>query len=98
MSTLETLSTDDLASVHRRARDRYDAFRQRGLKLDLTRGKPAAEQLALSSALLDLPGAADHAAADGTDVRNYGVLLVLQLLAALWYLLAGRRGRASFWA
>lgn len=26
----------------------------------------------------------------------FGLLLVLQLLAALWYLLAGRRGRASF--
>ena len=48
----------------------YDAFKQRGLKLDMSRGKPAPEQLDLSNALLDaLPGSA---AADGTDCRNYG--------------------------
>ena len=48
----------------------YDAFKQRGLKLDMSRGKPAPEQLDLSNALLDaLPG---YFAADGTDCRNYG--------------------------
>ena len=48
----------------------YDAFKQRGLKLDMSRGKPAPEQLDLSNALTDaLPG---YAAADGTDCRNYG--------------------------
>ena len=49
---------------------RYDAFKQRGLTLDMSRGKPAPEQLDLSNALLDaLPG---YTAADGTDTRNYG--------------------------
>ncbi len=49
----------------------YDAFKERGLKLDMSRGKPAPEQLDLSNALLDaLPG---FAAADGTDARNYGL-------------------------
>jgi DNA-binding transcriptional MocR family regulator len=48
----------------------YDAFKQRGLKLDMSRGKPAPEQLDLCNALLDaLPG---FKAADGTDCRNYG--------------------------
>ena len=49
----------------------YDNFKQRGLKLDMSRGKPAPEQLDLSNALLDaLPG---FAAADGFDARNYGL-------------------------
>lgn len=49
----------------------YDQFKQRGLKLDMSRGKPAPEQLDLSNALLDaLPG---YKAADGTDARNYGL-------------------------
>ena len=48
----------------------YEQFKQRGLKLDMSRGKPAPEQLDLSNALTDaLPG---YAAADGTDCRNYG--------------------------
>lgn len=50
----------------------YDALAAQGLKFDLTRGKPSPAQLDLSNALLDLPLAAEHTAADGTDVRNYG--------------------------
>ena len=49
----------------------YDDFKQRGLKLDMSRGKPAPEQLDLSNALLGaLPG---FVAADGLDARNYGL-------------------------
>ena len=43
-----------------------------GLKLDLTRGKPAPEQLDLSNQMLSLPGDGDYRGADGTDLRNYG--------------------------
>ena len=80
---LQTLSTADLSSIHQDVQRRYDAFRQRGLALDLTRGKPASEQLDLSSALLGLPGEDDFLAADGTDTRNYGVLQGLPELRAL---------------
>jgi DNA-binding transcriptional MocR family regulator len=51
---------------------RYDAFKARGLKLDMTRGKPSADQLDLANAMLDILGRADVKAADGTDTRNYG--------------------------
>ncbi|MTV41404.1 aminotransferase class I/II-fold pyridoxal phosphate-dependent enzyme [Duganella radicis] len=48
----------------------YQAFKQLGLKLDMSRGKPAPEQLDLSNALTAaLDG---YIAADGTDARNYG--------------------------
>ena len=80
---LQTLSTADLSSIHQDVQRRYDAFRQRGLALDLTRGKPASEQLDLSSALLGLPGEDDFLAADKTDTRNYGVLQGLPELRAL---------------
>jgi len=50
----------------------YEALKARGLKLDLTRGKPSPAQLDLSNALLDLDLSADHTSADGVDVRNYG--------------------------
>ncbi|HEY2206709.1 MAG TPA: aminotransferase class I/II-fold pyridoxal phosphate-dependent enzyme [Pseudonocardia sp.] len=49
----------------------YDALVAQGMTLNLTRGKPSAEQLDLASAMLSLPGPDDHTAADGTDTRNY---------------------------
>jgi DNA-binding transcriptional MocR family regulator len=52
----------------------YDAFKARGLKLDLTRGKPSAAQLDLSAELLALPGVNDYLAEGGVDTRNYGGL------------------------
>jgi DNA-binding transcriptional MocR family regulator len=54
--------------------ERYDAFKGKGLKLDLTRGKPSPAQLDLSAPLLSLPGAADFMAEGATDARNYGGL------------------------
>ena len=40
------------------ARRGYDAFAARGVKLNLTRGKPSSRQLDLSNELLSLPGEA----------------------------------------
>jgi DNA-binding transcriptional MocR family regulator len=48
----------------------YDAFKQLGLKLDMSRGKPAPEQLDLCNALM--AGLDGYTAQDGTDTRNYG--------------------------
>jgi DNA-binding transcriptional MocR family regulator len=50
--------------------DQYQAFKQLGLKLDMSRGKPAPEQLDLSNALTE--ALHTYIAADGTDARNYG--------------------------
>lgn len=55
---------------HAEVKEQYDSFKKLGLKLDMSRGKPAPEQLDLSNALLgDLGG---FKGADGTDTRNYG--------------------------
>lgn len=48
----------------------YDELVAQGLSLDLTRGKPSAAQLDLSTAILSLPGDRYRSAA-GTDTRNY---------------------------
>jgi DNA-binding transcriptional MocR family regulator len=83
VANLDTLQTADLSAFHDHTRRRYDAFRARGLALDLTRGKPSSEQLDLSNGLLGLPGESDYRAADGTDVRNYGLLQGLPELRAI---------------
>lgn len=82
MPQLSALSPDALREHHRQIRARYDAFAARGVKLNLTRGKPAPEQLDLSSQLLDLPHANDFMAGN-VDCRNYGELAGLTELRAL---------------
>ncbi|GAA3238162.1 aminotransferase class I/II-fold pyridoxal phosphate-dependent enzyme [Actinocorallia longicatena] len=68
------MTSQTVAERHAQARKDYEAFKARGLKLDLTRGKPAPAQLELSNAILSLPGEGVYKSADGTDLRNYGGL------------------------
>jgi DNA-binding transcriptional MocR family regulator len=72
--------TTDLAT---RAQEAYDALVARGMKLDLTRGKPSVAQLDLASAVLSLPGDS-YKASDGTDTRNYQGLQGLRELRELF--------------
>jgi DNA-binding transcriptional MocR family regulator len=72
MPLLTGLSTADLRQFHERIREDFDTFCAQGLKLDMTRGKPSAQQLDLSNALLRLPDNMDHQLRDGSDARNYG--------------------------
>src|SRR5258707_12276014 len=72
----------DLDRFHAEARRRYDAFTQRGVKLNLTRGKPSNRQLDLCNDLLALPGTSDYTSGP-IDCRNYGDLQGLPELRAL---------------
>ncbi len=55
-------------------RQRYADFQAQSLTLDMTRGKPSAEQLTLSEEMLHLVKAGDTASPSGVDCRNYGGL------------------------
>jgi DNA-binding transcriptional MocR family regulator len=70
--SLASLSRDELTALHQEQSNAYDDLVARGLKLDLTRGKPAPSQLDLSLPLLSLPGQDDFTDASGVDCRNYG--------------------------
>ncbi|HEY9293117.1 MAG TPA: aminotransferase [Microlunatus sp.] len=72
--SLADLSPAELSVLHEELTTRYAELKDAGLKLDLTRGKPSAEQLDLSDELLGLPGLGHSIDAAGTDVRNYGGL------------------------
>ncbi len=82
MPQLASLSADDLRSYHAQVRERYDAFAKRGVKLNLTRGKPSSAQLDLCNELLTLPGKGDYTSGN-IDCRNYGELAGLPELRAL---------------
>lgn len=65
---LEACSTAELGDYLENSRARYAEFARRGLKLDVTRGKPSSAQLDLSNALLDSRAFMSR---DNADCRNY---------------------------
>ena len=69
---LSDLSHTQLMALHEEQASAYNALLAKSLKLDLTRGKPSAEQLDLSNELLTLPGDDVYQDSTGTDCRNYG--------------------------
>ena len=70
---IDQQSVAELAAQLETLQQQYHALKSRNLSLDLTRGKPCTEQVALSDAL-DGILAGNYLAANGTDVRNYGGL------------------------
>ncbi len=68
------MSKNELQSMQQQFQKEYEGYKALGLKLNMSRGKPAPEQLDLSMGIFDILGKNDYTAADGTDVRNYGVL------------------------
>nr|MCW2729059.1 aminotransferase [Aeromicrobium sp.] len=81
--SLDDLSRDQIQTLLDDQTAAYRALQDRGLKLDLTRGKPSPEQLDLSNELLGLPGA-EFKDAGGTDTRNYGGLTGLTELREIF--------------
>ena len=82
------MSADQLRDTQEALRKQYADLCAAGLKLDLTRGKPAPEQLDLSVPMLSLPGE-NYLAPDGTDCRNYGGVKGLRDLRAIFGELLG---------
>lgn len=75
MNNYQTMSKQDLAAERRQLQAQYEGYKAKGLKLNMARGKPGAEQLELSMPLLDvLDSSSDCRSEDGTDARNYGEL------------------------
>jgi DNA-binding transcriptional MocR family regulator len=89
MTQISDLPDAALQGLRVRTRTDYDAFRARGLKLDMTRGKPSSAQLDLAEPMLGLTGNRDHSTAAGDDARNYGVLQGLPEARALFAPLLG---------
>jgi DNA-binding transcriptional MocR family regulator len=86
--SFQSLGRDELQAQHEQQKRNYADLQAKGLKLDLTRGKPSPAQLDLSNKLLSLPGE-NYRDGDGTDTRNYGGLHGLPELRAIFGELLG---------
>ncbi len=64
------MTAEELKAEQKALEKRFNDFKSKGLKLDMSRGKPGADQLDLSSQMNDVK---DYVS-DGVDIRNYGIL------------------------
>lgn len=80
---ISDVKKDQLLDLKNQVNKEYEELKAQGLKLDLTRGKPSAEQLDFSTDLLSLPGG-NFTTADGVDTRNYGGLIGITDIRQIW--------------
>ena len=74
MKGYQELSREELLSLHEELLKEYDAWKEKGLSLNMARGKPSSAQLDLTNDFMTVLGHDDYYSEDGTDLRNYGIL------------------------
>ncbi len=75
MQPYQEMTREELLQEKKSLEAAYKKYASGALKLDMSRGKPSAEQLDLSMGMMDVLGSeSDLNCEDGTDCRNYGVL------------------------
>ena len=68
------MSKDELLNEYSSVKKDYDALKAQGISIDMSRGKPASDQLDLSNGMLTVLDDGNFKCEAGVDVRNYGVL------------------------
>lgn len=75
MKTYQSMSKEELTKLKAELEAKYKEFQGKGLKLDMSRGKPSAEQLDISMGMMDvLNSEVSLKCEEGVDCRNYGIL------------------------
>ncbi len=75
MNKYANASREELEALEQELQARFEKVKEKGLKLDMSRGKPAKDQLDLCLPMLTiLTEDSIYKCAQGVDVRNYGIL------------------------
>ncbi|MGN1267489.1 MAG: aminotransferase [Dorea sp.] len=75
MKAYSQMTKEELTALKIKLEKQFEDVKGKGLKLDMSRGKPSKEQLDLSVGMMDvLTSESDLTSVDGYDCRNYGVL------------------------
>lgn len=74
MTEFKLMDRGELEQARESLVERYRQFQARSINLDMTRGKPCAEQLDLSMPMLEAGIGDRYISEEGTDCRNYGGL------------------------
>jgi DNA-binding transcriptional MocR family regulator len=74
MVSYSNMDNEQLQTLRADLQQKYDCLKAKKLKLNMSRGVPCPEQLALSGGLLTAVDQNSFQATDGTDCRNYGIV------------------------
>ena len=75
MTPYRELNKEQLQVLKAQLEKEFEEVKAKGLNLDMSRGKPSADQLNLSMGMMDtLTSGVDLTCEDGVDCRNYGGL------------------------
>ena len=74
MAAYAAMNREELSALREKLFSEYENFKAQGLKLDMSRGKPGADQLDISNDLLTTVTSIEESKINGTDTRNYGGL------------------------
>lgn len=66
------LEQDELVRIYHSLQKQYEAYCHRNLKLDMSRGKPGADQLDLCGAMMNCLAKDGYMSSNNIDCRNYG--------------------------
>lgn len=75
MKSYQEMTKDELLQEKKALETQFRKIKEMGLALDMSRGKPGADQLDLSMDMMDvLDAKTELKSENGTDLRNYGIL------------------------
>ena len=78
------MSKQELEAVYAKLQEEFSACKEKNLKLDMSRGKPAKNQIDLVSDILTVLQNPDDCIVDGVDTRNYGELAGIRCARVYW--------------
>ena len=91
-----SMSRSERSEELQKQREKLETLKAKGLKLDMSRGKPGKAQLDLVSDILTVLTDPAECIVDGTDVRNYGILAGLPAAKELFAEILGCRPEECF--
>ena len=91
-----SMTREQLQAERQAVEKEFEALKAKGLKLDMSRGKPGKAQLDLVSDMLTVITSPEDCVVDGVDVRNYGELTGLPCAKRYFAEILGCRAEECF--
>ena len=92
----KNMSREALQAAYEAEKAKYEGYKAQGMKLNIARGKPGAENLDLVTPLLTVLSTPEDCIDDGLDVRNYGELSGVPSAKRYWAEILGCRPENVF--